>query len=398
MLAPQLDDVDEALLMAVCAEHWPESQTLEFKRALPANDAAARVEFLKDVCALANAGGGDLAFGVRERNATADALNTIQGVQADAVTRHLTHLLEAIEPRIAGIRMRPVNIPAGGFVLIVRVPESPDRPHCFWPTNDRPRFVYRNGTQTSTMNYGQLRAAFDRSAILAERAYQFRQDRIAAIIAGRAWQPMQPGPLVVVHLVPMSSMARGRSIAIESLYDDGFARFALPDAGAIVTRTFNLDGLVVHPGQIRERPTLAYTQIFRSGCLETVRWAGHARMGDNIIPSTVLAVFVRERTRTFLAEAVRLGLAGPTLIGASLLNVDGVWLGLGDRYGRESAQADRAHLVVPETLVERIDAVADPDTVARPLLDTFWQSFDERRCLEFDADGRWVGPADPVRA
>jgi hypothetical protein len=288
--------------------------------------------------------------------------------------------------------MRPVHFAAGGFVLVVRVPESSDRPHCFWPTNDRPRFVYRNGTQTSTMNYGQLRAAFDRSATLAERAYQFRQDRIAAIIAGRAWQPMRPGPLVVVHFVPMSSMARGRSIPIEGLYDNGFERFALPDAG-VATRTFNLDGLVVHPGQIRDQPTLAYTQIFRSGCFETVRWVGHAGMGDNIIPSTVLAAFVRERARTFLAEAVRLGLAGPTLIGASLLNVDGVWLGLGDRYGRERAQADRAHLVVPETLIERIDSVAEPDTVARPLLDTFWQSFDERRCLEFDAVGRWMGPA-----
>ena len=59
----------------------------------------------------------------------------------------------------------------------------------------------------------------------------------------------------------------------------------------------------------------------------------------------------------------------------------------GERYGRKRAQADRAHMIVPETLIESIDAVADPDTVAGPLLDTFWQSFDERRCSNLTPKG-----------
>ncbi len=78
MLSTRLGDIDAVLLDQACAENWPESQTLEFKRQLPAKDDSGRVEFLKDVSALANAEGGDLVFGIAEVNAKASRTSRIQ--------------------------------------------------------------------------------------------------------------------------------------------------------------------------------------------------------------------------------------------------------------------------------------------------------------------------------
>lgn len=69
MLPIEIAKIDEVLLTAICRERWPESQTLDFKRLLPANDEKGKQEFLKDVCAFANAGGGDLMYGVQEKPA-----------------------------------------------------------------------------------------------------------------------------------------------------------------------------------------------------------------------------------------------------------------------------------------------------------------------------------------
>jgi predicted HTH transcriptional regulator len=74
MLARQLGDVNEALLQSVCTEKWSESQTLEFKRVLPGTDDKSKQEFPKDICALANTGGGDVVYGIGEVKGQADHL------------------------------------------------------------------------------------------------------------------------------------------------------------------------------------------------------------------------------------------------------------------------------------------------------------------------------------
>ncbi len=43
----------------------PESRNLEFKRQLPGNSDSEKKEFLADVTAMANSGGGDIVYGMR---------------------------------------------------------------------------------------------------------------------------------------------------------------------------------------------------------------------------------------------------------------------------------------------------------------------------------------------
>lgn len=78
---------------------------------------------MKDVCALANAGGGDIIYGIEERDGAASQLKPITQEAQDALQRRLSQVLD--DPRITGIEF--VHVPASsGYVTVLRVPGSFD--------------------------------------------------------------------------------------------------------------------------------------------------------------------------------------------------------------------------------------------------------------------------------
>ena len=70
MLTAELDRIDEALLHQICEDRVREGQ-VDFKKELPSKDERGKAEFLKDVCAFANADGGDLVYGVLDEDGRA---------------------------------------------------------------------------------------------------------------------------------------------------------------------------------------------------------------------------------------------------------------------------------------------------------------------------------------
>ena len=119
MLPQTLATIDEKFLKQVCEDQWPESQTLEFKAVLPNKDEEGSQEFRKDVCALANADGGDLVFGISEKDGKANSILPITSVQVDATKRRLLQILESnVEPRIQGMQTHDCSLASGGFVLV----------------------------------------------------------------------------------------------------------------------------------------------------------------------------------------------------------------------------------------------------------------------------------------
>ncbi|WBY06709.1 ATP-binding protein [Sphingomonas sp. 7/4-4] len=102
---------NEAALLQLCVDRAPESLTLEFKRSLPGRSDRDRAEFLKDVSALANAAGGQLVYGVEEKDGTAAALIPTSDEVIDDIVRRLSQVLDAgIEPRLANVSFHPVSL------------------------------------------------------------------------------------------------------------------------------------------------------------------------------------------------------------------------------------------------------------------------------------------------
>jgi predicted HTH transcriptional regulator len=198
LLLQKLEDIDADFLRQLCDDKCPESASLDFKRELPRSSKKEeedkdKQELLKDVCAFANTDGGDLVYGISDKDGAAEKVMPIVDEAADAAERRLRQVLDAgIEPRIQGIRFQRVEIDTS-YVLIVRVPASFDGPHCARRDNLR-RFVMRNGTLTSDMTYDQLRAAFDRTATLAEQARRFIDERLRLIKVRETPKLLVEGP------------------------------------------------------------------------------------------------------------------------------------------------------------------------------------------------------------
>jgi hypothetical protein len=380
VLPGDLKTVDEAYLVSICAEQRPESQRLDFKRTLPdPRDPLWRDEFAKDLCALANTEGGDIVYGIREANACADAVEAIANEAQDAAMRRLGQVADArIQPRIVGLQFQAIAV-ASGYTLVLRVPQSYGGPHGY-SVNDALRFPIRVRTHTTEMSYEQLRAAFDRTSTLRERARAFRQGRVQKIIARQTWRDMPAGPLFSMHFVPLQSAAGNDLVDVRALYNN-YADFMFRGWGG-ASRSLHLDGLSVYAPRGGSDPaTAAYTQIFRSGAMEAVRWAGRFVDERHIIPGSDIATLVVEAVTRFLGAASKLGLSGPAVFGAALVDLGDYTFGT---RSWEPARADRSHLVLPEIWVEHAEAVQNPEAIWRPICDTLWQCFDLERCDEFD--------------
>ncbi|KQV60141.1 hypothetical protein ASC95_01290 [Pelomonas sp. Root1217] len=178
MIHDQFEEIDATIIESLVENRLSESTTVEFKATLPDRSDRGIVEFLKDACAMANSGGGDIVYGVRELDGVADSLQPIEDETEDKALLRLGQMLDSgIEPRIAGARFLPIKT-GNGYVLVLRVPQSFAGPHRV-NRNGMHRFPLRNERHVSDMSYDQLRTAFDRTSSLAVAAREFRRERLS---------------------------------------------------------------------------------------------------------------------------------------------------------------------------------------------------------------------------
>lgn len=369
----------------MCDEEWTETHTLDFKAQLPPSDDAGKDEFRKDICAFANADGGDIVYGISEKGGKAHAINSIQGRDFDGEKRRLLQILEAqVEPRIQGVKLQHYLLVDGGFVLLVRVPSSFDGPHRHGKTTGH-RFVMRNNTLTSDMTYDHLRDAFGRRATLLERAAQFRAQRITKIMERKTPRLIRSGPLAVLHIVSMGGLAGRANVDVASLHKDHSILKIQDDE--YWKRATNLDGLVMYPDDDPDGLE-AYSQIFRNGAFEVAMHVGReSRQGHEKVSEVIgeiVADLIRDGLRAYARAATHLGVFGPSVISLSLLNTAGTILSTTRHFSSKVAE-DQFDL--PESWIEDINAPLDIDALTQPILDMAYQCYGMSKCDLFNDQG-----------
>ena len=205
MLPARLDSIDESHLKALVTNGVRESRSLEFKAQLDWGTDSERREFLADISALANGGGGDLILGIKEDKGAASAVMGLDAFDPDNDKLKMENIIrDGIAPRIIGIRLRPVDLNSGRRVVIVRVPNSLNRPHMVVLKNWS-RFYSRNSAGKYQLDVHELRSAFVASEGIAERIRQFRIERIDAILQGNTPEPLVGKSYVCIHMIPISA-------------------------------------------------------------------------------------------------------------------------------------------------------------------------------------------------
>lgn len=372
MLPYLIEEIDANVLNQICKQRFSESSTIDFKEELTKNTDQGKNELAKDVCAFANADGGDLVFGIKEEkdSGTAHCVVPLDGESFDEALRRLLQTLEAwVEPRIQGIQFQNVPID-GGFVLVLRVPASFDGPHCTRNNNSQRRFVIRNGTITSDMSYDQLRTAFDRTASLADEARKFIASRMQLVQAQKTWRPMDDGPVAIVELTPLSGLAGRKPIDIKTVE---YSSLIFWDSGG--SSVLNLDGLIAYSEGTKG--IWGMTQMYRNGCIEAVRVVGGIdNSGKTGIWCEDVIAFYATSINSTLTLWKKLGIQGPALVQCGLLHTNSGVLST-DQLSSFSTRkmADRPHMVFPEIWIEDLSSASDADQLLLSTVEVLWQSF-----------------------
>lgn len=389
-LPAKLIDTAQADIEQLVTEQAVEGPHLDFKRDYPSTwDNATKHEFLADVSAFANAGGGDLVYGVDENgNAQASAVVPQVLTSADVEVRRMQDLLlNMAEPRIPGVQVQAVPVTVGtaaGYVLVVRVPQSWAGPH---RVKSNQHFFIRDGARKRQLDVPEVRGLFLRSENQAQRVRDFRTERIGKLLSDEAPHKLVEGPLVVVHVVP--TQAALGLIQIDPV-PYATARY-LPVLGASSGLSrLNVDGalMVRNPNP---QGTHGYSQFFRNGFFESVYVLTRRNAdGRASLPSLAYEEHAIALLRQFRIELVHLGIDTEVTVMLSLLRADETQLGVDSRYDfldDHQTFFDRKTIVLPDVLA-RSDLT--PELALKPVFDLVWQAAGFERSRNYSAAGLWA--------
>lgn len=438
MLYIPIERITETELQQLVTEGKREDAQIEFKLLLPGGNDEGKKEFLKDVTAMANSQGGDIIYGIREERTNPDdagkaaELVGIAGVSADATKLWMYELLNSsVEERLTGIVIRDVQLAAGGFALVIRVPRSWSSPHVVRHRNHW-RFYARNSAGVYSMNVTDLRTAFLLSDTLAQRLAAFREERLGEIVENNPevglnndWSNNKPSTstserksVLVVHLQPFDSVRSGHvlDVAQELGGEEGVLNVCGDPYGDLSKR-LNFDGILV-------TSTQSYIQVYRTGATEEGDFdvlgsdCDGNRFDVECIGATELerAIFKAVGRRLLLLK--RLGVTSPVSVSVSLLNVKGCRLlvrypiYVGDQpshigYRLSPHAIDRQNLLLNGLVVENLQELplagqredrlgieylswrtAQP--LLRPYCDAIWNAAGYLRSEYFNPEGRWL--------
>ena len=395
MLSKPFDQIDKAYIESLVADKVVEVKHLDYKEILPGDTDKEKNRFAEDVCAFANAAGGDVVFGMRDRRdeegqktGTPEYAGLGQ-FNFDQTKLRLEQIIQnKVEPRIPGIQFRLVDGFTNGPVVVMRVPRSYNAPHA---TKHDGRFRSRTDSGNYAMDVQEIRSMFISSEALPERMRQFRADRLARIAAGEIPVRLNNGPKMALHVVPLSAFGRSD---VYDLTEIRQRRALVPVGTGGMDLRYNFDGLLAYALARGEAAVLSYTQLFRDGKIEAVE-AHHIQRGSHEKGISCAyeddALFIVENA---LRVQQQLGVEPPVFVLMSLLGVRGYRIaGWDQKYPSRSpfpgqGQIDRDDLFSDGIIIGQYQD--DLRKIMRPLFDTIANAAGWARSMNYDEDGKAI--------
>ncbi len=177
------EEIQEKHLQDLILTEQRESLGMDFKQQLPEGEQA-RQEVSKDVAAMANASGGNIVYGLAEKEGgVASKLMSLGPIEgAEKLSAIIQSWLNAdISPSLVGIRIKVVPIEHGGFALVLRIPRSLQSPHAVVGFPDRTvmRYWRRSENQSVPMPEHEIRRTYVSGIDVHKQVDAFRRERIA---------------------------------------------------------------------------------------------------------------------------------------------------------------------------------------------------------------------------
>jgi hypothetical protein len=169
----------------------------------------------------------------------------------------------------------------------------------------------------------------------------------------------------------------------------------MPLGASGYNRRYNLDGYLTYEEErtLDTSYTLSYTQLFRSGIIESVcvdKDQANANERDRGIPIT----YYEEQLLRFLSSSLQslkqLEVEPPYSMMVTMAGVKHRHLHFGNRYfSLRNPYIDRDVLQLPDILIHDGDLAGGK--IMRPIFDAIWNAGGLERCFDYDEEGRWKG-------
>jgi hypothetical protein len=379
-----LTQIREADLVRLIADGIREGRFIDYKRDWKVISELEKKEFLADIASFANAGGGDLVYGIREEDSTPKELTGLEGFSLGEEQLRIEQILKTgISPRLAGVSFEAVTLISGKGVFIIRVPRSYSAPHMV-VFGGYDRFFSRHSNGKYQMDVNELRGAFLQSAQATDRIRDFRLERVSHIANGAAGMNLWGKTCTVWHLMPLVELGGLDQQKVIQLQQTTL--FPMGNLGGWNYR-FNFDGILI-PGVMGADSVPSYVQIFRNGCIEAV--LSDRGMESRKMINPAYEAIMRKGLIRYLQGFEALGAAPPFFVALSLVNVGGFTMSVPDSlFGFVAAPGaiDRPHLLLPEVAVDVLPASVD--AITRPAFDLVWNACGYDRSPSFDQQGVW---------
>lgn len=389
ILTKGVDEISEQDLQELADQKFAEWKTVEYKEKLSVGSEPERKKFLSQVSSFANAAGGHLIYGVRATDGVPEEVTGMEIANPDAEVLRLEEIARSgIRPRIPGLLMRAVTVKANRVAVVIRVPKSWARPHQVI-FNGEFRFYSRASNGKYVIDVDELRSLFVLSETTAKRVKNFRADRLGQVVAGEATVELPEGAKTVLHSVPLNAFDPATRYDMDLAAQDTKSLEPLRSTGWSAP-TYNFDG--VYTSSSRDRVEHSYLQVFRSGIVEAVNTSllEHGPDEPKFIASVPYEDALLTGLRRILDLQKRLGVEPPVVVMLSLVGVKGYMMYVApERRFDVGHPIDRDALLIPEVLVEDLDA--DVDTILHSIFDALWNATGWPGSINFNEAKKWVG-------
>jgi hypothetical protein len=396
-----IDDISQKHLQGLISAGVSESRDIEYKRELYGNAEADHAEWLADVSSFANAVGGDIVFGMEASKGVPTQFAPLMGDLDQEILR-LEQISRAnLQPRLQGLHFKPIALPDGGQVLLVRVSRSYNPPHRIIRQGKKgdSRFWARSSAGRYEPNVDELRALFTLAPQLGERMRDWRFNRIAKIVAQETAVRLMYRTCLVMHIAPFSSFDPG---ALVPLADLDKQPYAFPPIGSRSVQHWqvNFDGMLLTSNAEKSASAQrAYTQIYRSGGIEAVASTiGCSDAPDRATPS-LRSIEIEGQVLLPLVKYLKglnaLGVEPPFALMVSLLGVKGAQMNVGVKAhwadDDDIAVLDRDQYHFGEVILNSIpNSIQECAVIIRPFIEQLANMAGRAASTSFGSDGEYL--------
>lgn len=394
MLSEDWESVSIDTLLRAIENGYSEGKELEFKRQQNPDDPGHKQTTVAEVISFANATGGDLVIGLVDEEGVASGLWPVAYDDVDEVVLRWVDIIKRnTDPELPQhlVEIKPLEVTEEheeyvdehapsqtGFVLVLRIRRSWRAPHRETVKN---QFYERSAGGKTPLDTGAIRRAILQGELVAERAREFRDNRLSAIQADDIAAPLLEPPKVVLHVVPSNAFAVDGVVdpaAAESRggTGDGSAPSLLHPRGIIRGWSrYTEDGFLIgNRYEQYENRFGSYTLTFRSGVIEALTTRSYPENGEYISSGHVRNC-LKEALPTYIEFLSQEGGVFPIHCFLSVLDAKELPVGTqrtAHRDHDELEAIDRDVVRLPAARVETPEADLDP--VIDVLLDSLYNA------------------------